>query len=248
VLNPFKIWLMVVLIVAISLCGYVAFKLAGGRAGALIGGILGGLVSSTATTASFARLSRGERNGAPIFAALIVLASSVVFARVLILIAAAAAPALPGMVLPLAVMLGVMMIFSGAVYFFTRNRSLKSPEPENPAELKPALIFGTLYAAVVLVVEIARHHFGSAGLYVVAALAGLTDLDAITLSTSQLVASAQLDADAGWRAILIASLSNMVFKTAMVAALGTRTLFAWIAIPFALAVAIGVALVSLWPT
>lgn len=247
VLNPFKIWLMVVLIVGISLCGYVAFKLVGGRAGALIGGVLGGLISSTATTASFARLSRSGREEAPLFAAVIVVASTVVFARVLILIAAAASPAFGSLATPLAVMLAAMIALSAAVYFLTRSRSMKPPEPENPAELKTALIFGALYAAVLILVKIAREHFGSAGLYAVAAVSGLTDMDAITLSTSQLVAGGQLDASTGWRAILLASMSNIVFKTAMVAMLGSRLLLGWVGALFAIALAAGGSILWLWP-
>jgi uncharacterized membrane protein (DUF4010 family) len=247
VLNPFKIWLMVVLIVGISLSGYVAFKLMGGRAGALIGGVLGGVVSSTATTASYARLSRAGREETPLFAAVIVVASTVVYARVLILIAAVAAPAFSGLALPLAIMLGVMLVLAAAVYFLTRDRSMKPPEPENPAELKPALFFGLLYAAVLVVVRVAREYFGSTGLYAVAVVSGLTDMDAITLSTSQLVAGGQLEAGIGWRAILVASLSNMVFKTAMVAVLGTRSLFAWVGALFVVALAAGGAILWFWP-
>lgn len=247
VLNPFKIWLMVVLIVGISLSGYVAFKLMGGRAGALIGGVLGGLISSTATTASFARLSREGREQAPLFAAVIIVASTIVFARVLILIAAAASSVFAALAIPIAVMLGAMVVLSAAIYFLTRDRKMKPPEPENPAELKPALIFGALYAAVLIFVEIAREHFGSAGLYTVAAVSGLTDMDAITLSTSQLVAAGHIESGTGWRAILLASLSNIIFKTAMVATLGTRLLFTWVGSLFAIALVAGGAILWLWP-
>jgi uncharacterized membrane protein (DUF4010 family) len=247
VLNPFKIWLMVVLIVGISLSGYVAFKLMGGRAGTLVGGVLGGVVSSTATTASFARLSRSGRDEAPLFAAVILVASTVVFARVLILIAVAASPAFASLAAPIGAMLGAMLALSATIYFVTRKQSMKPPEPENPAELKPALIFGALYAAVLILVQIAREHFGSAGLYTVAGISGLTDMDAITLSTSQLVAAGQLDASTGWRSILLASLSNIVFKAAMVAVLGTRRLLAWVGSLFGIALVAGVAILWFWP-
>lgn len=247
VLNPFKIWLMVVLIVGISLCGYVTFKLLGGRAGALIGGILGGVVSSTATTASYARLSKSGQDQTPLFAAVVVVASTVVFARVLILIAAVAAHSFASLAIPIATMLGAMVVLSAAVYFLTRKKSMKPPDPENPAELKPALIFGALYAAVLIFVKIAQEHFGHAGLYTVAIISGLTDMDAITLSTSQLVGSNQLDPGTGWRTILLASMSNIVFKAAMVAVLGTRLLLAWVGALFAIALSAGGAILLLWP-
>jgi uncharacterized membrane protein (DUF4010 family) len=247
VLNPFKIWLMVVLIVGISLSGYVAFKLLGGRAGALIGGVLGGVVSSTATTASYARLSTSGRDQTPLFAAVIVIASTVVFARVLILIAAVAAHSFASLAIPIATMLGAMVVLSAAVYFLTREKSMKPPDPENPAELKPALIFGALYAAVLIIVKIAQQHFGSTGLYTVAIISGLTDMDAITLSTSQLVGAGQLEPGTGWRTILLASMSNIVFKAAMVAILGTRLLLAWVGVLFAIALSAGGAILWLWP-
>jgi uncharacterized membrane protein (DUF4010 family) len=247
VLNPFKIWLMVVLIVGISLCGYVAFKLLGTRAGTLVGGVLGGLISSTATTVSFARTSRETTTGAALFATTILIASAVVFARVLVLIAAVATPAFSSLAPPLAVMLGVMTLIAGAFYFATRRDEAQPPDPENPAELKAALIFGTLYAVIIVCVAAARDYFGHAGLYTVAAISGLVDMDAITLSTSQLVNSAQLDAPTGWRAILLASLTNIVFKTGIIAALGTRALLLRVGAMSAIALAAGALILWLWP-
>ena len=247
VLNPFKIWLMVVLIVGISLCGYVAFKLLSARAGTLVGGVFGGLVSSTATTVSFARTSAGSGESAALFATIIFVASTVVFARVLALIAAAAAPAFAALAPPLAAMLGIMCLLAGGLYFFTRRANMTPPEPENPAELKPALVFGAVYAAVLFLVAVARDHFGQAGLYTVAVLSGLSDMDAITLSTSQLVAAGQLDAGSGWHAILAASLSNIAFKAGVVAVLGSRALLWRVGALFALALAGGGAILWWWP-
>ncbi len=247
VLNPFRIWLMVVLIVGISLSGYVAFKLLGTRGGTLVGGVLGGLISSTATTVSFARSSRSALGSASLFAAVILIASAVVFARVLALIAVAAAPAFPALAPPLAVMLGVMCLLAGTLYFFTRHRAMQPPEQENPAELKSALLFGGLYATVLFLVAVAREHFGQAGLYTVAVLSGLSDMDAITLSTSQLVAGGQLDAGIAWRAILAASLSNIAFKTGLVAVLGSRGLLLRVGAHFAVALAAGAAILVWWP-
>lgn len=247
VLNPFRIWMMVVLIVGISLSGYVAFKLLGTHAGTLVGGVLGGLISSTATTVSFARSSRSVKESAALSAAVILIASAVVFARVLALIGAAAAPAFAALAPPLVAMLGVMCLLAAALYFFTRNHKAQPPKPENPAQLKSALVFGALYAVVIFLVAVARDHFGQAGLYTVAVLSGLSDMDAITLSTSQLVAAGQLDAATGWRAILAASLSNIVFKTGAVAVLGSRGLLLRVGLTFALALAAGAAILMLWP-
>lgn len=121
------------------------------------------------------------------------------------------------------------------------------PEPENPAELKPAIVFGLIYAAVLLAVAFARDRFGTAGLYTVAAISGLTDVDAITLSTSRLVDSGRLEPGTGWRAILIAALSNLVFKAGIVAVLGSRGLLWRVVALFGGAVGAGLMVLWLWP-
>ena len=247
VLNPFEIWLMVVLIVGISLAGYVLFKLLGARKGTLIGGVLGGLISSTATTVSFARLSRRDLPAVPALAAVILIASAVTFIRVLVLIGTVASQAFPKLAPPLIAMAAVMIVLSGGVFLFWRRQEIAPPEPENPAELKSAIIFGLLYAGVLLLVAVARERFGQAGLYSVAVLAGLADMDAITLSTSQLVNAGGLPPGTGWRAILIAALSNIVVKCGIVAALGSRGLLWRVAAAFAIAVAGGGAILWLWP-
>src|SRR6185436_20081432 len=105
VLNPFKIWLMVVLIVGISLGGYIAYKALGPRAGALAGGLLGGLISSTATTVSYARRSKQSPDTVTLAMFVITMASAVVFARVLVLIGATAPAFLSTAWPPLAAML-----------------------------------------------------------------------------------------------------------------------------------------------
>ncbi len=247
VLNPYQIWWMVVLIVGLSLAGYVAYKLFGSGAGTVLAGILGGLISSTATTASFAKRSRENADLSRLAALVIMLASTVVYGRVLVEITAVARGRLLDLAPPLAAMLGVCAVVSGAAWLLGRDGDDELPEPGNPAELKAALIFGALYAAVLLAVAFARDRFGTAGLYIVAAISGLTDVDAITLSTSRLVQSSRLDPDTGWRAILLASMSNLGFKAGIVAALGSRALLGRIAMLFGAAMVGGGLILWLWP-
>jgi uncharacterized membrane protein (DUF4010 family) len=97
-------------------------------------------------------------------------------------------------------------------------------EQGNPADLKLALTFAAIYAAISFLVAAAQAEFGVKALYPVAVFAGLTDLDAITLSTSQLVAGERLAADTAWRLVLVASLSNLVFKGILVGVLGGHRL------------------------
>jgi uncharacterized membrane protein (DUF4010 family) len=248
VLNPFKIWLMVVLIVGMSLAGYVAYKLLGEKAGSLLGGVLGGLISSTATTVSYARRAREAPETANLAALVIMVASSIALVRVLVEIGAVAPQRLREMAPPLAVMLGVMIALSAAMYLFVgRDKKAHITQPRNPAELKPAVVFAALYALVLLAVHVAHERFASTGLYVVAGISGLTDMDAITLTTANLVNKGEVDASRGWRAILLAGLANLLFKGGAVAVLGGIALTVRIAALFGLAAVGGAAIFFLWP-
>ena len=238
---------MVVLIVGISLGGYIAYKLFGARAGALLGGIIGGMVSSTATTVSYARRTGSEEALASLGAFVIMTASCVSIVRVLVEIAAVAPLHFGEMAWPLITMLVACVAIAVVLYFPSRKQTTKMPEQKNPAELKPAFIFGTLYAVVLLAVAVAKQHFGPAGLYVVAIISGLTDLDAITLSTAQLANSNKVEPTVAWHVILIAVLSNLVFKFGIVAALGSANLRKKVAWSFAGALVAGIGIILFWP-
>ena len=253
VLNPRQVWWMVVLIVGIGLAGYVGYQILGTRAGTLVGGLLGGLVSSTATTAGYARMTREGTVGERLAARVVLLASVVVFGRVLVEIAVVAPEALLPVAAPPLLAVGGALAVLTAVAWWLGGRHAAGlddeprPAPGNPSELRGAFLFAALYALVLLAVAWARDRFGSAGVYAVAVLSGLTDMDAVTLSTSQLVAGGQLAATRGWRAILIAALANLVFKGGMVAALGSRRLLATMALWWGLAIAVGVLVLVAWP-
>jgi uncharacterized membrane protein (DUF4010 family) len=247
VLNPFRIWLMVVLIVAISLAGYLFYKFFGPKVGALAGGVLGGLVSSTATTVSYARISRAAGSLTGVAALVILIASAIVFLRVLILIGAAAPGFLTVAGWPIGTVFGGLVAVSLAAWWSGRRLEANVLELENPTQLRFALMFAALYGAVLLAVAAASAWLGDAGLYAVAILSGLTDMDAITLSVSQLVGSGQVPGQTGWRLILVAAMSNLVFKGGLVLALGNRPLFGRIAAFFAGALALGLAVLFLWP-
>jgi uncharacterized membrane protein (DUF4010 family) len=120
------------------------------------------------------------------------------------------------------------------------------PPQQNPTELKSALIFGLLYAVALLAVAAGKNYLGSGGLYVIAALSGLTDMDAITLSTARLVNTGSVDADNGWRLITIALMANVLFKGGLASVLGHRRLVALIAPLCAIILIGGAALLWLW--
>ena len=248
VLNPREIGWMVVLILGIGLASYVAYRLFGRRAGTLLAGILGGLISSTATTASYARRAQRETQLAPLGALVVLIASSVVFARLAVLILAVAPLHAAELLPPVAALGGVFALLSIAAW---RARGAGEAPPEHAeqaAELRPALVFGLVYAGVLFAVAAARHYVaGSSALYGVAALSGLTDVDAITLSTARLVDAGKLEAPTAWRLIVVAALSNLVFKSVLAFALGGRALGLRLAPAFGIGLGAGALLLALWP-
>jgi uncharacterized membrane protein (DUF4010 family) len=249
VLNPRDIWLMVVLIVGISMSGYFAYKFFGQHAGTLLGGILGGLISSTATTVSYARRTR-ENPGASMLAAFVILtASAVAMVRMLVEMAVVAPQQMRELAPPLAAVLLLMLLLIGGLFFWSRKRKepTEIPDQGNPAQLKSALVFAGLYGLVLLASAAAKDQLGNKGLFLVAFVSGLTDVDAITLSTAKMVAAGRLASHTGWQLILLAALSNLAFKAGMVAFLGDRLLLRRIAVLFGLTIAGGLLVLWLWP-
>lgn len=245
--NPFKIWLMVVLIVGMSLCGYVAYKIFGTRAGTLLSGLIGGMISSTATTVSFARRTASQPALAPLGALVVMIAACVSLARVLVEIAAVAPGSFLAIAPPIAALLVACGLISAVLFVLGRKPHAKMSAQKNPAEFKSAVVFGLLYALVLLGVAVAKDHFGSGGLLVVGIISGLTDMDAITLSTAGLAASGSIDPATAWRTILAATMANFVFKFGTVAALGTAALTRRVAVAFGAAVVVGGLIFWFWP-
>lgn len=247
VLNPFEIWLMVVLIVGISLVGYLLYKLLGARAGTLLGGVLGGLISSTAATASYARRVKHQPALAPQVALLVMVASTVAYVRILLEVAVAAPSIVRAIAPPLLIISVANAAICGVALLFVREDAGDLAKQDNPSELRAALVFGALYGLIIFVIAAARENYGDLGLYVIASLSGLTDVDAITLSTANLVEAGRVDAGSGWRAIVLASLSNLAFKGVLGSALGGRELMHRLAPLLASSIAAGIAVLLFWP-
>jgi uncharacterized membrane protein (DUF4010 family) len=229
-INPYRLWWFVILIAGLSLAGYVAVRLLGAERGTVVTGLAGGLVSSTATTLAMARTSRQEARGGPggsaALAAGVLVAWTVMFVRVLVEVAVVHAPLLDRLSVPFAAM-GVGALAS-AGWFYSRGRGpARGPNVDvpvrNPFSLTAAIKFAALFAVVLLVVKLVEQYLGPRGFYLVAGLAGLTDVDAITLSMASNVASGG-DAPTAARAITIAALSNTLVKCGFVAALGAGTM------------------------
>jgi uncharacterized membrane protein (DUF4010 family) len=246
VLNPREIWLMVVLIVGMSLAGYIVYKFFGRDAGILLGGVLGGAVSSTATTVSYARSSRGDPVGARTAAVVIMIASTVMYVRVLIAVAVVSTDLLRAAALPVAVLLTLSLVPAAALWFRVRRFPAETPEQENPTQLRSAVVFGVMYALVLFALAAAKKYLGGHGLYLVAGLSGLTEMDAVTLSTARLVELGEILAADGWRMIVAAALANLVSKAGLAGLLGGWRLLAQVVPLFLIPLAGGVAMLALF--
>lgn len=247
-LNPFEIWWMVVLIAAISFSGYFAMKIAGPKTGALLTGMLAGLVSSTALTMSFSRAARQSPSAGHALSSAILLACATMPARMLVIAAVVNIDVLRAIALPCLSMSAILGAAAWAQWHAQPSVPKTQPEPalSNPLELRPAILFGALLAVIVLASEGARDYFGQLGLIVLGAVSGIADVDAINLAMSRLAETPDIHASATF-AIVLAAASNNVVKGGMAISLGGTVMTRRIALPLALAAAVGLAL-AWWTT
>lgn len=224
VLNPYKIWLMVVLISGISFLGYVLIKLVGSRQGIGLTGLLGGLVSSTAVTLSFSQRSQKESELAKPFALAILIAWTIMFGRVLVEVVVTNRPLLSVVWLPITVAGLAGLLYGAYLYFAPRSGEAGGVAVSNPFELGPAITFGLLYGVILLAARAAQFYFGDTGVYLSSILSGLADVDAITLSMAELSRSGNLELPTAARAIVLATMSNTVVKGGIVLSSGSAAL------------------------
>jgi uncharacterized membrane protein (DUF4010 family) len=227
-IRPRSLWTLVILIAALSLVGYVATRALGERQGTTLTGLTGGLVSSTAVTLSFAKRSREEGGRTDdALAAGLLLAWTVMSVRIVILVAAVYRPLLPPLLVPFAGMTALTLLAAALLLRSTRGRERPAAAEvalRNPFRLTSAIQFALLFAAVLLLVALVQRHFPGRGYYVLATLAGLTDVDAITLSLSTLAREGGIDGATAVRALVLAALSNTLVKCGMVVVLAHATL------------------------
>lgn len=226
-LNPYELWLLVILISGLSLVGYALTRWLGPGKGALLTGFAGGIVSSTAVTVSFARETRTNPKNTTAFASGILVAWAVMFARVLVVVAVVNRALLGPIFMPFAAM--ALVAGGAAALLYFRNRP-KGPgvsarqdiQVSNPFSMVSAAKFAAFFAVVLVAVKIAEENFSQGGVYVVAALAGLTDVDAITLSMAEVARNG--NAHVAVVSIVIAALVNTAVKWGIALVLGGRAL------------------------
>lgn len=214
-LNPFDIWLMVVLICSLSFLGYVGTKALGERKGVTLAALAGGLVSSTAVTISLSRIRGPGRAQLRFVGGAIALASAVMYGRTLIVVLVFGQPLLAGLGLPLS----LAALFGGGAALLLMGKAGKSTAQEqldlrNPFDIWMALQFGLLLALVTVLARAMKEWVGDTGVLLVSGVAGLVDVDAATLSVARM-APDQLPIDVGVIAVWLAVVANTVFKAAI---------------------------------
>ena len=249
VVNPFEIWWLVVLIAALSSAGYFAMRAAGPSRGLLVTGALGGLASSTALTVTLARLGRRSPALLPMLAAATMLGCAMMFPRVW-LEAVLLQPALAmRIMMPLLAMAATLGI---AAWLLNRRPAPRNRDATehpvaigNPFELRTALQFGVLLTAVMLLSHFGQQYFGDRGVFLVAIIASLSDVDAITLTMAR-TAGTEVALETAADVIVLSAAVNTLAKGSLATMIGGRALWRPVMLPLACAAGVGIGAV-VWP-
>ncbi|MGR5155504.1 MgtC/SapB family protein [Vibrio owensii] len=238
-LNPYEIWWMVVLIASISFVGYFAIKIGGAKRGILFTSVFAGLSSSTALTLQFSHLSREQEGISPLLASGILLSCGTMFPRLLIVLSVLN-PQLVSLLWPI-VLVMMIALYLPAWWIWRRSEVEKieqSNKQTNPLALQSALFFGVVLAIIMLLSHALSDWFGSAGILVLSAVSGITDVDAISLTLGR-QSTQSLAIDVAVLGIFIAASVNTIVKMGMVLMIGARQLWAKVVPPMLSAVCLG---------
>ncbi|HAY85724.1 MAG TPA: MgtC/SapB family protein [Chloroflexi bacterium] len=223
VLNPFNAWLMVVFISGINFLGYVFARVVG-QQGIELSGFVGGLVSSTAVTLGFTERSKREPGLARSFAFAIIIAWTVMFARVLVEVRVLNRELFGIVWLPVTLSGVAGLVYVAFLYLRRHSSGQGNLKLTNPLDLRSAIRFGLLFVVILLVSRTAQLYFGETGILISSLISGLADVDAITLSVSELSRNGGLDLKIASQAILFAAAANTIAKGGMVLLGGDRQL------------------------
>jgi uncharacterized membrane protein (DUF4010 family) len=245
-LNPRFVWLMVVFVTGLGFIAYVLGQFLGPAQSIAVTGIIGGFVSSTATTVSMAEKTVQNETLYHVCAFAVITASIVMFPRALIEVAVVNPALLPRVAIPLGVMTVVGVVAAGTLYWRTMSDETVEPgELKNPFRLQPALLFGAIFAVVLLVSESANEWFGTSGVYATAFLSGLADVDAMTITLSKLAAEGSVSTEVATAGIVIAAIANTLVKAALAWLLGTYRLGRLVSIALGVVVVSGLLLLAI---
>ena len=238
--NPFEIWWMVVLVASISFVGYFAMKIGGAKKGIFLTSLIAGMISSTALTYHFSKLAKQNKPFSPFLSLGILLSCGIMFFRMMLFVLILKHDLLEFLWLPSLTM--ALLLCSPVFIYILRTRRLPSgeaPSLQNPLELSSALWFGVLLTGIIFLSKLLENYFGHIGLYVLSAISGLVDIDAIVLAMSRM---SHLSLKVGAFSILLAAISNTFLKGLLAAGLGGKRLFLLTSLPLVLTSIIGLGL------
>lgn len=247
-IRPYKVWLIVVLVSFISFVGYVLVKILGARAGIGVTGLIGGLASSTVTTLSFAKRSLEAPAWNRSFAVAVILASSVMFPRLLLQVMVFNSALAQRMAVPLLIMGGTGLLV--ALFYHLRAGDEASEGAElkldNPFSLKSAISFGLVFACILMLTRLAITYLGDSWLPLVSLVSGLTDADAIAFSISDAQQDGLIPLDWASFNVVLGAISNTFMKLFLVLALGDRGLFKHLLLAFIVIGSVGIVTMFLY--
>lgn len=241
-LNPYEIWWMVVLIASISFVGYFAMRVGGTKKGILFTSLFAGLASSTALTLHFSRLARQTPSLSPLLASGILLACGTMYLRILLYCVMINPALISSLVIPVLVMTLVLYL-PALLIWRSHHNGTRVQQPtlsSNPLELKSALLLGALLTLILLTASVLQQWLGDAGIYLLAIVSGITDVDAITLSLTRM-SQTGLDSRTVIIGIIIASSVNNIMKAGMAVSIGGKAMFIRVALPILLSLLAGLA-------
>jgi uncharacterized membrane protein (DUF4010 family) len=220
-LNPSEIWLLAILIATVSFAGYVAVRILGARKGIAVAAIAGGMASSTAVTLSFARLAREHPESTPMLAGGILLAGVTMLVRIVVLAGLLKAELIPALLWPAVATAAVLLAGAGILLRKRQGAAAEHPQLQirNPFDLGTVLQLAGLIAVILLLAKAVASQAGNAGLFLLAAVSAIADVDAVTLSMARL-AGQQVGVTDAATAILIAASVNTASKAAIAAFVG----------------------------
>lgn len=239
--NPYELWLLTISIAGISFIAYAVIKLFGSTTGVVLAAVAGALISSTAVTLFLARRTRESGQGTVAYAGAAVLAGAVMAARMATIAGVLALPVLMRAAWPLAVF-AVVSVGLGLLAVWRGNHA-EAQAAEAPARspfdlivvLKFALVLGVVMAAA----RVLSALYGQGGVLVVAAVAGVADVDALTMTVSHMSAHKGLDPQFAAYAVLLAGAVDSASKTVIASFVGGLKFGAWFAAGTAVAVSLG---------
>lgn len=247
IFNPYHVWLMVIFVAAIRFVAFFLGKIVGSKKSIVFTGLIGGLASSTAVTSTLSEESKKNESNISPFVAGILFANMLMFFRVIVEVIVVFPPMTSSIFLPLAAMgivAGVFGLF--AIFYQKKDLNVKNePKISQPFSLSEALKFGAFFVFVLAAAKTIPQFLGDVGLFTTAAVSGLADTDAITLTVANLVKAGDVKMQTGVATIVLAVMVNTLVKMAIIAIFGSKKLLRASLVAFSLIFGVGIGVLFL---